>query len=594
MAVALSHRDWFVSEGFADREHNLAMGRIGIGIFNTVPQPIWNSAHMVALVMAGEFYDVDVPGAQVGTEPDERTALVLYERLGDDFVNHLNGAFIIAIWDATRNRIVIANDRFGLYPLFYTCRAGRLVFAPEMKGILCDDAFPRRLDLAALAQYVRFQHLLGQRTFFEDIELLPPASLLIYDLSVASCRIKPYWTFGDILYRPEVDFGEAVEEAGRLLRRAIRRLSNDAYRPGVYLSGGLDSRTILGMIERRPVVSLTYGASACRDVYYARQIAKAVGSDHHWFDLADGRWVKEYVGFHLDLTEGFHSWIHAHGISTLPQARQLMDVNLTGWDGGTVMGHSDSIEPLQISAVDDAALAVRLFYLFNQAYTWPSITEEEESLLYCEAVRRKMQGLAFDSFRAELSRYLNYRSDVRGEYFYLHNHCRRLTQNLVTFTRSHVEVRFPFFDYDLFDFLYSLPAQVRGHRTLYRAVIQREVPWLAYIPYDHDEFLPTTRPLIRGVHALTVRLRRRFNRHLRPIFSERRTLYADYEGYLRGELREWAEGILFNPRTAERGIFNPAFLHTLMDRHLSGLEEWMIGKIAPIMTYEMMLRRFYD
>jgi asparagine synthase (glutamine-hydrolysing) len=71
-------------------------------------------------------------------------------------------------------------------------------------------------------------------------------------------------------------------------------------------------------------------------------------------------------------------------------------------------------------------------------------------------------------------------------------------------------------------------------------------------------------------------------------------LYADYENYIRNGLRDWTEGILFDPRTAERGIFNPDFLHTLMNRHLSRLEEWTIGKIAPVMTYEMMLRRFCD
>jgi len=183
---------------------------------------------------------------------------------------------------------------------------------------------------------------------------------------------------------------------------------------------------------------------------------------------------------------------------------------------------------------------------------------------------------------------------VRGEYFYIRNHCGRLTQNLILFTRSHIEVRFPFFDYGLFDFLYSLPALLRGHRTLYRAVIQRETPRLACIPYDHDEFLPTTQRLTRGVHALAVKLKQRFNRHLWSIFPERYTLYADYENYLRGELRDWAEDVLFDRRTVERGIFNPAYLRTLLDRHLSGLERWTIGKIAPIMTFEMMLRRFYD
>jgi asparagine synthase (glutamine-hydrolysing) len=597
----MSHREWYVVETHSEEDKGVGVGRIGIGILNQERQPICSEDRNLMVFLSGELYDtaqlcrdLKAKGHHFRDEGDLELVLRVYQEKGNQFIHELEGVFVLVIWNRTRQELIIANDRFGLYPLFYAHRDGKLVFAPEMKGILCDDAFPRKLDLTALAQYVRFQHLLGERTFFEDIQLLPNASLLIYDLSGDSCTVRPYWTFADIAYHPEVSFGEAVEEAGRLLRRAVQRLSSDGYRPGVYLSGGLDSRTILGMIERRPVISLTYGTQDCRDVYYAHRISRVVGGEHHWFDLPDGEWVKEHVDFHLDLTEGFHSWIHAHGISTLLLARQLMDVNLTGWGGGTVMGHNDSIEPLQVSAVDDAALVTRLFYLFNQKYTWPSVTEAEESLLYCEPIHKELQGRAFDSFRAEMSRYLGYRSDVRGEYFYIRNHCGRLTHNLVTFTRSHVEVRFPFFDYDLFKFLYSIPARVRGHRELYRAVIQRETPRLAFIPYDHDELLPTTYSLIRGAHALTTKLRSRFNRHLGSVLPERHTLYADYEGYLRGDLCDWAEGILFDRRTTDRGIFEPAMVRSLLDRHLSGSEEWTVGKIAPIITYELMLRRFYD
>jgi asparagine synthase (glutamine-hydrolysing) len=601
MGSAMSHRNWYVVETRVDERERLGLGRIGIGIFNREPQPVTSEDGNLVVFLSGEFYhtselrrDLEAKGHCFREDSDLELALRLYEEKRERFIHDLEGAFVLAIWDRARRELIIANDRFGLYPLYYAHYAGRLVFAPEMKGILCDSGFRKQLDLKALAEYVRFQQLLGDKTFFENIQLLPSASVLTYDLINDSCSIVPYWTLDDIPNRPDVSFDEAVEEAGRLLRRAVQRLSGDTYRPGVYLSGGLDSRTILGLIERRPVVSLTYGMRNCRDVYYARRIAEAVGSDHHWFDLPNGEWVKEQVDFHLDLTEGFHSWIHAHGISTLPQGRQLMDVNLTGWGGGTVMGHGDSIEPLQASAVDDTAFVIRLFDLFNQKYTWPSVTEAEESLLYGESFREELRGLAFESFQSEISSYLDYRPDVRGEYFYIRNHCRRLTQNLVTFTRSHIEVRFPFFDYDLFEFLFSLPAAVRGHRLLYRALIQREIPRLAYIPYDHDEFLPTTHLWVHGAHALAVKLKRRLRRHLWPAFAERHTLFADYENYLRGELRGWAEDILFDQRTAERGVFDLAFLRTLMARHLSGLEEWTIGKIAPIMSYEMMLRAHYD
>jgi len=165
---------------------------------------------------------------------------------------------------------------------------------------------------------------------------------------------------------------------------------------------------------------------------------------------------------------------------------------------------------------------------------------------------------------------------------------------MVTFKRSHFEVRFPFFDSELFGFLYSLPAEMRGGHRLYRRVLARELPRLACIPYDHDELLPTSRSWVRELHAAGVRARKVFSRYVRPVFGERPTLYADYEAYLRTGLRAWAELILFDRRTVERGLFDPAFLRSLMNRHVSGLEQWTIGKIAPIITYELMLRQLVD
>jgi len=88
--------------------------------------------------------------------------------------------------------------------------------------------------------------------------------------------------------------------------------------------------------------------------------------------------------------------------------------------------------------------------------------------------------------------------------------------------------------------------------------------------------------------------KRRAKRHLLPFLPELHTLYADYENYLRSDLREWGESILFDERTLGRGIFSPAFLRSIGARHQSGQEMHTIGKIAPIMTYEMMLRRLHD
>jgi asparagine synthase (glutamine-hydrolysing) len=600
MGAAMAHRDWYVVEAYADQQQGLGLGRIGIGIFNQESQPIRSEDGGLLVFLSGEFYNtlelgrhLEAKGYPFRDNSDLELVLRLYQERGEEFIHDLEGVFVLVIWNRARQEVIVANDRFGLYPTYYADYDGKLVFAPEVKGILCDPGFRKEVNLTAFAEYMRFQHLLGDKTFFENIQLLPSASLLTYDLSTASCSIKPYWTFDDIPYRPDVSFDEAVEEAGRLLRRAVQRLSSDTHRLGVYLSGGLDSRTILGLIERRPVVSLTYGMRNCRDVYYARRIARAVGSDHHWFDLPDGEWVKEHVDFHLDLTEGFHSWVHAHGISTLTKARSLIDVNLTGWGLDTSVGGYLS-DPLLIGAVDDMAFIQRLFHLVSQKYTWPGIDEAEARCVYTEEFGRQVAGRAFESLLREVRKLPCAGNEQRARWFMTDIHDRRLTHNLVVFKRSHFESRYPSRDYAFFEFCWSLPMQYTYNRQLQRALISRELPRLALIPFDKDELLLTDSWPIWTAHALMHKLTRRFNRHVFSLFPERATLHTDYENYLRNELRPWAEGILFDNRTLERGIFNPRFLHSIWDRHMSGRELHTIGKIAPIITCEMMLRRFFD
>lgn len=593
MAQVMSHRSWYVNQTLVDAEHGLALGHLGIGIFNKTPQPVWNADRSVALLMAGEFYQTpSLPNNQQPPNSDEEMALVLYQHQGLDFVRQVKGTFIIAIWDKAKKQVMVVNDYFGLYPLFYAHHQHTLIFAPEIKAILLQPSIPKTLDMVAVAQYLRFQHLLGDRSFFEEIKLLPNGSILRYDLATQQFNIQPYRTWADLPHRPETTFPQAVEECGALMRKAVQTLSGDAYRPGVFLSGGLDSRAILGLIDHRPVATLTYGTENCRDVYYARRIAWAMNSHHTWVDFPDGHWVEECADFHLTLTEGLHSWIHAHGVSSLPKAREVMDINLTGWGGGTVMENLDSVEPLKTSVVDTIALTNQLFHLFNQKFTWPSLTEAEELSLYHPHVRSQMMGLAYDSFREALTPYFNLRADIRGELFYLDNHCGRLTRNFITFTRSYVEVRFPFFDEALLMFLYAIPAEIRGHRRLYRAMFDREMPHLARIPYDKDQLLPTNRRFYRGPHTLVTKIKNRIKHHF-PDLARKHTLYADYESYLRHELRPWAEAILYNNPLLE-DYFQPEAIRSLMERHVSGREEWTIGKIAPLMTLEMMLRRFFS
>jgi len=603
MGVQMSHREWYVVETYDDEKSGAGLGRISIGIFNQEKQPLWSEDGSLAVFLIGEFhttaelcYDLAAKGHRFQGANDLELLLRLYEEKGEQFIHDLDGAFVLAIWDRPRQELTIANDRFGLYPLYYAHFDGKLVFAPEMKGVLCDPCFHRELDLTALAQYMRFQQLLGQRTFFEGLELLPNASMLKYQLEGDRLDITSYWDFSQVPELPEtVSYEEVLEETGRLLRQAVNRFASRPLRLGVYLSGGLDSRLILGLIDREsfPVVSLTYGQRNCRDVAYAERIASKAGSNHHWLEFKSGEWVKEWADLHLELTEGFHSWVHSHGISTLLRARNIMDINLTGWALGTPLGGHWWYPPLTC-AVDDTAFNSCFFFLYNQRYTWPGIDEAEERLLYTDAFYPRIECLAFESFVSEVTKFDKYNYPRRAEFFNQVNHNGRFTFYHSVFARSHVEIWCPACDYRLFDFVSSVPLALRANRRMERAVLNREAPDLGMIPYDKDGLLLTDRRLPRVSQALMYKLKNRFNRHVRPWFRQYATLYADYERYLRTDLKGWGESILFDRRTLDRGIFDPQFIQSVWARHQSGQELHTIGKIAPIMTYEMMLRRFYD
>jgi asparagine synthase (glutamine-hydrolysing) len=597
VSARLSHRPWYVTSTWQSDEQPIGLGRIGINVFNREPQPIISQDGRRVLFMSGELYKtaelrqrLSLPSDE--PESDPALALRAFEQYGDTFASELNGAFFIAIYDTVSQRLLLTNDRYGLYPHYYAYQPSRFVFAPEVKGVLCAPDIPRTLNRTALAEYLRFQHLLGVKTFHQGIDLFPYGSVGVYDLTTGSWTLTRYWNWDQIPDNSHIPFDEAVMEVGRRMRAAVQRLSSDQLRPGVFLSGGLDSRAIIGLMEKRdpPTVSATFGLRDSRDVYYAEQIASAVGSRHHWFDLPeDGSWVRDYLDLHFQLTEGFHSWIHLHGMSMLPTLRGVMDYNLSGWDGGTLMGNYDLVNQKYNHPVNFSSLVTASFYDFNQAFTWPGLTDAEEQSLYHPGQARDMLGRAFDSFRAELMPFWDFRHDYAHEFFYLTNHCLRMTINMITFARSHLEARFPFWDYDLVDFVFSLRPENRQEKRLYHRMFTEFMPKLANIPYDKKEFLPTSNTLRHDAHALMVRVRRRLR-----LYPDRPTLYADYEQYMRRSLRAWSEDLLRQPRLVELGLFDARYVQDLLERHMSGQELWTIGKISPLMTLELLMRELFD
>jgi asparagine synthase (glutamine-hydrolysing) len=608
MAASMCHMPWYRVDQFTVPNRGIALGRVGIGVFNPQEQPVLGDNGRLAVFLEGELYnhqtakvELENKGHRFQTDSDAECVLHLYEEEGDNFIDKLEGSFVLAIWDATAQALTIANDHYGLRPLYYAHYDHRFVFAPEVKAILKVPGCKRVLNKAAVAEFFRFQQLLGEKTFFEGVQLLPHASILKYDARTDTLTITPYWDFDQIEINTDISFDDAVIETARLFREALDRLTFGDHTYGVYLSGGLDSRMIAGFLARKhlPVHTATYGVRGSGDVISARKIAQKVGSQHHYYEFVNGNWVAEFAPLHAKLTECALSWMHSHGISTQDDLRQYMDVSLHAYAGDLLLGGS-YLKREFVKATDELAFKQYMYHLYATEkgnVFW----EEEERYFYHPDYLFEVKGLAYESFLAEIDRFAGYGSfDRQSEYFNILNRCMRMIVGFLVFGRLHFEDRVPFWDYRFFEFVYSLPSEYRLDRRLQLAVINRELPELALIPRQPINILPTDSRLRQKGYSLQKGLVRLINKQIQdflpqwvPKLSTPLVEYCDYSGWLRRELRDWAEGIAFNDKTLQRGIFNPVYLRSIFDRHMSGVED-CTRRIAAITSFELMLREVLD
>jgi asparagine synthase (glutamine-hydrolysing) len=604
MENTLALRSWHKVRSWTAESGTVGLGQAHIGIFAAQPQPVFSADGALAAVFFGECTNADAlrrslrDGAEA-LPPGDDAALVLklYEHHGLDLPARLEGVFTLAIWDGRRRRLLLANDRYGLLPHYYCHTSQRLLFGPLVATLLCDPSVPRRLNLDALADFTRFQRLLGDKTFLDDVHLLPYGSRLVYERDTNSLTVSHYWDFDQIpTLNPAPSFDEAVVETARLLRNSVQNDLSGPDRKGVFLSGGLDSRTALGIAAALGQVlpSVTYGHPRSTDVAYARQVARAVGSTNSYIPQEDGMWLLQHTDFHLAATEGFTSFLHGHAANALEPARQILDINLTGFNGDQLMGaraieHGGAI----IHAVDETAFLVHMYHSLTQEFSWPGATDIEERLLYLPSFYPQVRDRAFESMRQSLAPFSQFPYERRLDYFTAVYQGSRLSNLNVVYHRSYFETRYPFYDYPLIDFVHALPTSYRVHDRLYLAVINRLAPKVTWTPRDTDDMLITDQKAARYLHGLGVKAFKRLRRWVMPGYASQR-LHGDPEDWLRNDLHEWVAGILFDQRTIERGIFNPIYMKSIFERHMSGREIWTIGKIAPLVTFELMMRRYFD
>ena len=272
----------------------LAHARLSIIDLATGDQPIRNERGDVWIVFNGEIFNyIELRAALVAqghhfyTQSDTEVIVHLYDRYGDKFVDHLNGQFAIALWDARRRRLVLARDRAGIRPLFYTKARGRIWFASEIKSLLAVLPERANLHVRGLVEALSFWAPADPDTLFEDVLSLPPGHLLAIEASGEE-KLTQYWdwTFPAIGTPPAFDSIEAAtEELRALLVDAVRLQLRADVPVGAYLSGGLDSSGIVAMIRGftdTPVrtFSVAFEDAEFDESEHQRAMVRHLGTDH--------------------------------------------------------------------------------------------------------------------------------------------------------------------------------------------------------------------------------------------------------------------------------------------------------------------------
>lgn len=299
MTDSISHRGPDAEGHFLQMPHEgnrvgVALGHRRLSIIDVAgsAQPLGNEDNSIQIVFNGEIYnykelraDLLQRGHQFRTDGDTEVIVHLYEEYGLDCVQQLRGMFAFAIWDSTRNRMMLARDRLGQKPLFYRDEPGRVSFASELKALLQIPKVPRELDRASVLRYLTLQYVPAPHSILQGFRRLPPATIGV--IEDQQLRLQTYWTAPF----DEPDFSRSkisdwTDELRHELTEAVRlRLRSDVPL-GAFLSGGVDSTVITGLMQEqldRPTQTFSIGfpVAAFDERHYARQASELLKTEHH-------------------------------------------------------------------------------------------------------------------------------------------------------------------------------------------------------------------------------------------------------------------------------------------------------------------------
>jgi asparagine synthase (glutamine-hydrolysing) len=557
-------------------------------------QPMRGCTDRVWLVFNGEIYNhaelragLEQRGHTYASRTDSETILHLYEERGLDFVEEIEGDFAIAIWDADRERLVLARDRAGVKPLYFHQQDGRFIFASEIKAILEHPAVTPEVNEEALYHYLTFVTTPAPQTLFQGVQKLPAGHMLVIDRA-GTLRMTQYWDAlppAKPIVRSEAEHQKNILE---LLRAAIKKRMMADVPFGVFLSGGVDSSANVALMSElmsQPVRTFTVGfhdTEELNELESARAISQRFGTDHH--EVMIGReemqkFLPELI-FHQDEPIADPVCVPLYYVSKLARDTGTIVVQV-GEGSDEIFGGYDwfrmylqieerfwrHAERFPVSARHAAAviakplvkkvLKKRMAHELvrrlgaNESLFWGGAVVFDEtmkaSVLSAER-RGRYNGLStYDIVREYQEQIATARpeSDYAARMTYLELKLRLpelllMRVDKITMATS-VEARVPFLDHHLIEYAMGLPRNLKVKGATGKHILKRALE--SVLPAD-------------------------------VLYKPKRGFGAPINEWFRGPGGEGLVKQLMSPSIRERNFFDYSFVQRMADEHARGTRDW--------------------
>ena len=306
MRDAMTHRGPDDSGLYQSPDRRLVLAHRRLSIVDVSPaghQPMTNEDGAIWITFNGEIYNhlelrnpLLARGHTFKSRSDTEVIVHAYEDSGVDCVSRLDGMFAFALWDARRRELLLARDRLGKKPLYYTVAGGRLLFASEIKALLEHPDVARDIDPIAIDAFLTFSHTPAPLTMFKNVLKLPAAHVLRCQ-SDGTVRTERYWSALDGAAWPAANGAGSVRRVRELIERSVAKRMMSDVPIGAFLSGGLDSSTnvaIMSQLTSKPVRTFSIGfegfgeAENFHDLPYARKVARQFGCEHEETTITAG------------------------------------------------------------------------------------------------------------------------------------------------------------------------------------------------------------------------------------------------------------------------------------------------------------------